>query len=57
MERIILDTDTAGDDNIALLMALKSSNVKLEAVTINCGNINFDQQERFLFILEQDIQY
>jgi purine nucleosidase len=53
MERIILDTDTAGDDNIALLMALKSSNVKLEAVTINCGNINFDQQvENALYTIE-----
>jgi len=42
--RILLDTDTAGDDNIALLMALRSRNAKLEAITINCGNINFDQQ-------------
>jgi purine nucleosidase len=53
MERIILNTDTAGDDNIALLMALKSSNAKLEAVTINCGNINFDLQvENALYTIE-----
>lgn len=53
MERIILDTDTAGDDNIALLMALRSSKAKLEAVTINCGNIKFDQQvENALYTIE-----
>jgi purine nucleosidase len=42
--RIILDTDTAGDDTIAIMMALRGRNAKLEAVTINCGNIDFDQQ-------------
>ena len=42
--RIILDTDTAGDDTIAIMMALRSRRAKLEAVTINCGNIDFDQQ-------------
>lgn len=53
MERIILDTDTAGDDNIAILFALRSSNAVLEAITINCGNINFDQQvENALYTCE-----
>lgn len=53
MERIILDTDTAGDDNIALLMALRTSKARLEAVTINCGNIKFDQQvENALYTIE-----
>ncbi len=42
--RILLDTDTAGDDTIAIMMALKAANVKLEGITINCGNINFDQE-------------
>ncbi len=44
MKRILLDTDTAGDDAIAILMALRARNAKLEAVTINCGNIDFDQE-------------
>ena len=42
--RILLDTDTAGDDSIAILMALRAKNAKLEALTINCGNVDFDQE-------------
>ncbi|MEM0288080.1 MAG: nucleoside hydrolase [Nitrososphaerota archaeon] len=53
MLHLILDTDTAGDDTIAMLMALRASNAKLEAVTINCGNIDFDQQvENALYTIE-----
>ncbi|MEM0146580.1 MAG: hypothetical protein QXY52_06410 [Conexivisphaerales archaeon] len=42
MLHLIIDTDTAGDDAVALLMALKSQDVKVDAVTVNCGNIFFD---------------
>jgi purine nucleosidase len=42
--RILLDTDTAGDDTIAIMMALKASNARLEGITINCGNVDFDQE-------------
>lgn len=53
MLRLILDTDTAGDDTIAILMALRASGAKLEAVTINCGNIDFDRQvENALYTIE-----
>lgn len=44
MQRILLDTDTAGDDTIAILMALRARNARVEGLTINCGNIEFDQQ-------------
>ena len=44
MERLIIDTDTAGDDCVSLLIAMRSPNVRLEAITINCGNVDFDQQ-------------
>jgi inosine-uridine nucleoside N-ribohydrolase len=44
MLRILLDTDTAGDDTIAIMMALKARNAKLEGITINCGNVRFDQE-------------
>ncbi len=51
--RILLDTDTAGDDAVAILMALRASNAKLEGITINCGNIDFDQQvENALYTVE-----
>ena len=51
--RIVLDTDTAGDDTTAMMMALKASNARLEAVTINCGNVDFDQEvENALYTIE-----
>jgi inosine-uridine nucleoside N-ribohydrolase len=53
LERLLLDTDTAGDDTIALLMALRSAKAKVEGVTINCGNIAFDQEvENALYTIE-----
>ncbi len=53
MIRILLDTDTAGDDTTAMMMALKASDAVLEGVTINCGNVGFDQQvENALYTIE-----
>jgi purine nucleosidase len=53
LERLIIDTDTAGDDCVSLLIALRSPNVQVEAVTINCGNVQFGQQvENALFTLQ-----
>jgi purine nucleosidase len=53
VQRILLDTDTAGDDTIAILMALRARNARLEGVTINCGNINFDQEvENALYTIQ-----
>jgi len=53
VQRILLDTDTAGDDTIALLMALRAKSARLEGVTINCGNIDFDQQvENALYTIQ-----
>jgi len=39
MRKIIIDTDTGSDDAVALIMALKSSNVSVEAITTVCGNV------------------
>ncbi len=53
MIRILLDTDTAGDDTTAMMMALKASNAVLEGVTINCGNVDFDQEvENALYTIQ-----
>ncbi len=53
MLKILLDTDTAGDDTIAIMMALKAKNASLEGITINCGNISFDQEvENALYTVE-----
>lgn len=39
MRKIIIDTDCGSDDAVALIMALKSSQVKVEAITTVCGNV------------------
>lgn len=39
MRKIIIDTDTGSDDAVALIMALKSNEVKVEAITTVCGNV------------------
>ncbi|WP_226481355.1 nucleoside hydrolase [Natrinema amylolyticum] len=42
--RVIVDTDTAGDDTQALLLAALSDRVSLEGVTICAGNVPFEYQ-------------
>ena len=43
-ERLIVDTDTAGDDVTSLLIGLLHPNAQLDAITICNGNVHFDQQ-------------
>ena len=51
--RLIIDTDTAGDDVNSLLIALLHPNIQLEAVTISVGNVGFEQQiENALYTIE-----
>ncbi|MGH2119194.1 nucleoside hydrolase, partial [Aerococcus sp. L_32] len=42
MRRVIIDSDTAGDDTTAILMAMKY--FKVEGITIVAGNVAFDQE-------------
>lgn len=42
--RVIVDTDTAGDDAQALLMAATADRIDVEGVTICAGNVAFDRQ-------------
>ena len=52
--RLIIDTDTAGDDVFSILLALRQPGVTLEALTICNGNVGFEQQiENALYTLEQ----
>jgi inosine-uridine nucleoside N-ribohydrolase len=51
--RLIVDTDTAGDDVFSLLIALRHPGVTLEAITVCCGNVAFDQEvENALYTVE-----
>jgi purine nucleosidase len=38
MRRLLIDTDTASDDAVALLMALREPSVKVEVITVVAGN-------------------
>jgi len=42
--RLLLDTDTAGDDTVALLAAALSDRAVLEGVTIVAGNVAFERE-------------
>jgi purine nucleosidase len=42
--RVVLDTDTAGDDAMAILLAALSDRVRLEALTVVAGNVEFDYE-------------
>ena len=43
MEHFLIDTDTASDDAVALVMALKHPQVRVEAITVVAGNLPVDQ--------------
>jgi len=44
MDRVIVDTDTASDDAIALSLATLTDRLAVEAVTMVAGNVPFDRQ-------------
>ena len=47
MPRVFLiDTDTASDDAVALIMALRRPDVRVAAITTVSGNVNLDQATR-----------
>jgi purine nucleosidase len=53
MRRVIIDTDTATDDAVALLLALRAPDVQIEAITIVVGNVDFDQEaENALYTIQ-----
>lgn len=39
MKRVIIDTDTASDDAVALVMALREPELRVEAITVVAGNV------------------
>jgi purine nucleosidase len=50
---ILIDTDTASDDAVALIMALSSPSVEVKAITIVAGNVTVEQATRnALFTVE-----
>ena len=41
--RIIIDTDTAGDDAAALIIAAKNPNIEILGITVLAGNVSLEQ--------------
>ena len=41
--KIIIDTDTAGDDAVAMIIAAKTENVEILGVTVSEGNVGIEQ--------------
>jgi len=41
----IIDTDTASDDAVALLMALRHPDVRVEAITVVAGNVELERPD------------
>jgi purine nucleosidase len=53
VRRVLVNTDTSAGDAIALLLLLRTPDIRVEAVTITCGNSVFDQQvENALYTIE-----
>lgn len=45
-KKIIIDTDTAADDAVALLMALRHPDIDVVAISIVAGNVGLDQASK-----------
>jgi purine nucleosidase len=43
VRRFLIDTDTASDDAVALVMALRAPDVAVEAITVVAGNVPLDR--------------
>jgi purine nucleosidase len=53
IKKILIDTDTASDDAVALIMALRSPKVRVLAITVVAGNVSVEQGTRnALFTVE-----
>jgi purine nucleosidase len=46
MRTFLIDTDTASDDAVALIMALRAPDVRVAAITVVAGNVNVRQATR-----------
>lgn len=50
-KRVIIDTDPGVDDALAILLALRSPELEVVAITTVCGNVPVEQATRNLFLV------
>lgn len=43
MRKLLIDTDTASDDAVAIVMALRERTIRVEAITVVVGNCEIEQ--------------
>jgi purine nucleosidase len=46
LRTVLIDTDTASDDAVAIIMALRSPSVRVMAITVVAGNVSLEQATR-----------
>lgn len=46
LRKMLIDTDTASDDAVAILMALRHPEIHVEAITVVAGNVSVEQASR-----------
>lgn len=51
MQRILIDTDPGVDDALAILFAMRSPELHIEAITTVCGNVSVEQATQNLFTI------
>jgi inosine-uridine nucleoside N-ribohydrolase len=51
VKRIIIDTDTGVDDALAIILALRSPELRVEAITTVAGNVEVEKCSRNCFLL------
>ena len=51
MQRILIDTDPGVDDALAILLAMKSPELRVEAITTVSGNVHVEQATQNLLII------
>lgn len=58
MRKVIIDTDTASDDAVAIIAALREPSIKVMAITTVAGNVDIDRAtENALIAIEQARTY
>lgn len=56
MRRILIDTDTASDDAVAIVAALRDDSVRVEAITVVAGNVPLERGVKNALISVQTAQ-
>ena len=51
MQRILIDTDPGVDDALAILLAMKSPELRVEAITTVSGNVHVEQATQNLLTI------